>query len=101
MPIYEFECDTCKVKLEVTRPMSEAGDGQTCECGRAMRRIFSYSGFTMPQTGRDRILGTLNQEEGAETFPLPTHNREMHRARYEHAMAKGLDPPKPTIGRGF
>jgi putative FmdB family regulatory protein len=101
MPIYEFVCDKCNTNLDVSRPMSRAGDSQACDCGRTMRRVYSYSGFTMPKTGRDEILGTLNQEEGAQTFPLPTRNREMHRARYEQAMAKGLDPPKPVIGRGF
>jgi putative FmdB family regulatory protein len=97
MPIYEFVCDNCKTNAEVSRPMSRAGDSQPCKCGRVMRRVFSYGGFTMPETGRDRVLGTLNQEEGAQSFA----GGDMHRARYEKAMAKGLGPPRPTIGTGF
>jgi len=98
MPIYEFVCDKCKVGKEVNRPMSRAGQEEKCSCGLPMRRVFSYQfAVTMPQTGRDNILGILNQEEGAGDFP----GGDMHRARYSKAMAKGLDPPKQTIGRGF
>jgi len=97
MPIYEFACDKCKVVREVEHPMSEAGQEEKCSCGLLMRRVFSPISFTIPQTGRDRVLATLNQEEGAVDFP----GGDMHRARYEQAYSKGLDPPKPTIGRGF
>ena len=97
MPIYEFVCDKCETKREVNRPMSEAGQKQACDCGQAMRRIFSPVRVTMVQTGRDNILGILNQEEGAQDFP----GGDKHRARYSKAMAKGLDPPRQTVGRGF
>ena len=97
MPIYEFVCDKCSLGTEVSRPMSEAGEKQVCECGETMRRKFAVLSFRMPQTGRDNILGILNQEEGAKDFP----GGDMHRARYSQAMAKGLDPPKQVIGRGF
>ena len=97
MPIYEFVCDKCGLGTEVFRPMSEAGEKQVCECGETMRRKFAVLSFTMPQTGRDSVLATLNQEEGARNFP----GGDMHRKRYEQAYSKGLDPPKQTIGRGF
>jgi len=97
MPVYEFVCDKCETKREIILPMSEAGERQICDCGQALRRKFSVVPFIMPQTGRDNILGILNQEEGAGDFP----GGDMHRARYSKAMAKGLDPPKQTIGRGF
>jgi len=96
MPIYEFACD-CGIEREVERPMSKAGQGEKCSCGLLMRRVFSPISFTMPRTGRDNILGILNQEEGARDFP----GGDMHRTRYEQAMAKGLYPPKQTVGRGF
>ena len=97
MPIYEFECDKCETKREIMLPMSKAGQKQTCTCGQVLRRKFSSTPFYFVETGRDRVLATLNQEEGGSTFP----GGDKHRARYEQAMAKGLDPPKPTIGRGF
>jgi len=97
MPIYEFVCDKCEVKKEVIRPMSEARQEEICSCGLRMRRKFSLIDFIIPETGRDKILGTLNQEEGARQFP----GGNKHRARYEQAMAKGLDPPRQTVGRGF
>lgn len=97
MPIYEYKCDECEAERELFLPMSEAGHLPTCECGGIMRRKFSPVSFSMKKTGRDNILGTLNQEEGAGEFP----GGDKHRARYEQAMAKGLDPPKCTVGKGF
>lgn len=97
MPIYEFVCDKCETEKAVERPMSEAGERERCFCGLLMRRVFSPISFAVPQTGRDSILATLNQEEGAQTFP----GGDMYRNRYSHAMAKGLDPPRQTVGRGF
>ena len=96
MPIYEYKCE-CGTEREVIRPLSEAGKKLRCDCGREMRRKFSISHFTVSVTGRDMVLGTLNQEEGAGTFP----GGDKHRKRYEQAMSKGLDPPKHTIGIGF
>jgi len=96
MPIYEFKCD-CGTEREVNCPMNEAGQKQVCKCGQAMWQRFSPVPFSMPQTGRGRILGTLNQEEGAQDFP----GGDMHRDRYEQAMSKGLDQTRPVIGRGF
>lgn len=78
-------------------PFSESGKKLTCECGKVMWRKFSLIHFTMRPTGKDMVLGTLNQEEGAGTFP----GGDKHRARYEQAMAKGLDQTRSTIGRGF
>lgn len=97
MPTYEFKCDDCKAEREVTLPFSESGREQKCNCGQVMRRKFSPIPFSMPQTGRDRVLGTLNREEGAQTYP----GGEMHGARYDQAMARGLDPPKQVVGRGI
>ena len=97
MPIYEFVCDECKAEREIFFPVCECSTKPECGCGQIMRRRFSIVSVTMPQTGRDRVLGTLNQEEGASDFP----GGDMHRARYSQAMAKGLDPPRQTIGRGF
>ena len=78
--------------------MSKSGEKQACACGHALRRKFSPTSFIMARNGRDDILATLNQEEGAQTFPAST---QAQIDRYSQAMAKGLDPPKPTIGRGF
>jgi len=97
MPIYEYRCDVCKTEREVLLPFSEAGEQQECDCGREMRRKFSLAHFTILQTGKDKILGTLNQEEGAGTFP----GGDKHRTRYSEAMAKGLDQTRPVIGRGL
>ena len=96
MPIYEYRCD-CGTEREIKLPFSEAEKKIKCDCGQVMRRKFSLVNFTMPKTGRDKVLGTLNQEEGAQDFP----GGDKHRDRYEKAMAKGLDQTQPVIGRGF
>jgi hypothetical protein len=41
-------------------------------------------------------LNALNAQDG---FNIPTKPKD--RGRVEQAMAKGLNPEKPTIGRGF
>ena len=96
MPLYEFTCDGCQAEREVILPFSEAGKNQECGCGEQMRQRFSLSTFTMPQTGRDKVFGTLNQEEGAMTFP----GGDKHRARYEQAMVKGVDGSQRTSQYG-
>jgi len=96
MPIYEFRCD-CGADREILLPVSECSKKPDCECGKVMERRFTPINFNMPQNGRDRILGTLNQVEGAQDFP----GGDRHRTRYEQAMAKGLDPPKTIVGKGF
>jgi putative FmdB family regulatory protein len=40
MPIYEYECQACQSKFEVTRKFSETG-GNTCpKCGAEGRRVY-------------------------------------------------------------
>lgn len=95
MPIYEFKCDECEAVREVQLPMSEARQMPTCECGQKMRRKFSPINFNMPQTGRDKVLGTLNQEEGAQDYP----GGDKHRARYDRALARGLDQRESQCGQ--
>lgn len=96
MPVYEYKCDVCKNEREVLLPFSEAGKGMECKCGQAMRRKFSPAYFIIPMTGKDKVLSTLNQENG---WNFPGGNK--HRRRYEQAMAKGLNQRPPTIGKGF
>jgi len=96
MPIYEFECE-CGAEKEIMLPFSEAGREQGCSCGQVMRRRFSLASFTISETGRDKVLQTLNKEKGGYTFP----GGDTHRPRYGQAMAKSLDQTRPVIGRGF
>ena len=97
MPIYEFKCDECKARKEVDRPMSEAGNKEMCQCGRDMRRLFSPPRISIPETGRKKVLDVLNNEPGGRRLP----GGHKHSARYEAALARGLDQPRPAIGRGF
>ena len=99
MPIYEYQCPECSCEQEVILPFSEANVVQMCsQCGKPTERIMScpssYSASVL--TGRDKVLKTLNKEEGGYSLP----GGGMHRARYERAFARGLDQTRPVIGKG-
>lgn len=99
MPIYEYRCPECGHEQEAILPFSEATVVQLCSsCGKPTeRRISLPQPAIIPVGGRGRVLKTLNQEEGGYTYP----GGDMHRARYDQAMARSLDQTRPVIGRGF
>lgn len=77
--------------------MSERNNRRVHSCGADMERLMSLPALAIfPMTGRDNVLKTLNKEDG---YDLPA--RKGDRPRMEQALAKGLDPYKPVIGRGF
>lgn len=48
MPVYEYRCPECGVKISLVRKMSESKDPVECECGIQMKRIFEpveFNGF--------------------------------------------------------
>lgn len=91
MPIYSFQCPTCGVDDRVLS-IDEIDIPQICDCGLSMQRIMTSCRFKMVETGRQRVLDTLNYE----------HYRPGSRSpRSQAALTKGLDYEKPTIGRGF
>jgi putative FmdB family regulatory protein len=97
MPIYRFRCPDCLKEEEVILPMSERNNRRVHSCGAVMERLMSVPAPAIfLETGRDTVLDTLNKG-GGHNFP----GGDKHRPRYEQAMAKGLDPPKPVIGKGF
>jgi len=96
MPVYEFKCDRCGAEREELLPRSQAGDALECQCGNAMRRRFSLSNFRVPRTGRDKVLSTLNRDEGSQTYP----GGEMYSKRYDQALAKGIDGSQRTSQSG-
>jgi putative FmdB family regulatory protein len=96
MPIYEFKCDNCGAERELILPLSESNKRLECNCGQTMRRKFSVAHYTIPLTGNDIVLKTLNKEDG-HTFP----GGNKHRARYEQAMAKSLNYERPLEEKIF
>jgi len=97
--LYEYRCPECGHEQEVVLPINEYNAMQVCaSCNRPTKRVFSLPAIVSSQpTGRDKVLKTLNKEEGGYGFP----GGDMHRPRYEQAMAKSLSPPKEVVGRGF
>jgi putative FmdB family regulatory protein len=49
MPIYEFECSLCKIRVEVDKPIHEERIA-TC-CGQPMTRLYSAPGISFKGTG--------------------------------------------------
>ena len=96
MPIYEYVCDKCHTELDILLPISKSGKQIECECGNTMRRRFSLATFKIPLTGKDKVLKTLNKEDG---FNFP--GGEKHRKRYEQSFTKGINPEKRYVGIGF
>jgi len=98
MPIYRYYCAECLEEQEAILPMGKRDNARIHTCGSPMQRLPTFpSPAQFPVTGRGRVLATLNQEQGAQDFP----GGDMHRNRYEQAMAKGLDQTQPVSGRGF
>jgi len=82
---------------EALLPMADRNNQMVHSCGAIMERLISLPALAIvPLSGRDRVLKTLNTEDG---FNFPGGDK--HRPRYERAMAKGLDLKKSVIGRGF
>lgn len=96
MPIYRYYCTDCSVEEEVIVPIAER-DNRRHSCGFLMQRLLTVPALVQfSLTGKDKTLKVLNNKDGHD---FPGGNK--HKARYEKAFAKGLDPPKQTIGRGF
>jgi putative FmdB family regulatory protein len=49
MPIYEFECKVCKIRVEVDKSIHEERDAQCC--GQLMSRLYSAPGISFKGTG--------------------------------------------------
>jgi len=41
MPIYEYECEECRLRFELRRPFSEDGGTACPQCASYARRLFS------------------------------------------------------------
>lgn len=41
MPVYEYECEKCRLRFELKRRFGEDGSGCCPECGSKARRLFS------------------------------------------------------------
>ena len=69
MPVYEFKCDECGAESDEILPFSESNKQVECECGQVMRRKFSLAHISIPETGRKKVLDTLNSEPGGRRLP--------------------------------
>jgi len=87
MPIYEYRCEECLKVEELWLPMDQRNNARICDCGGREHRLISlpYPPI-MVQGGRDKVLKTLNKEDG---YTLPGGND--HRERYEQALSQGLE----------
>ena len=51
MPLYEYQCRTCKKTAEVRHGFKETFDDPCAECGGEMARVFSPAGIVFKGSG--------------------------------------------------
>ncbi len=62
MPIYEYICPHCKLKFELLRSMTQAGDGASCpRCqGQAKRVLSAFACFSRDDNGQAQAIGGIS-----------------------------------------
>jgi len=67
MPIYEYECQKCKKNFEYTQGIKEPKK-ETCEeCGGALERLISPSGFVLKGGGWYKDLYSSSKKPESKT----------------------------------
>lgn len=51
MPIYEYECDACRDRVEILQRLDEAPLGHCPRCGGTMRKLLSAPAFQFKGSG--------------------------------------------------
>lgn len=51
MPVYEYECSTCKKTFEVNQHITDAPLSACPECGQPVRKLISTSSFQLKGGG--------------------------------------------------
>ena len=51
MPVYEYECPSCKKRKDLLRRVQERNYTVKCECGRDMSRTLGSPGLIFKGTG--------------------------------------------------
>ena len=93
MPRYDFWCETCGQKVEITLSIAERNDPRVCsKCRGSLARQMSLPRPAIIQaTGTDKVLANLNaRDDGHGNYP-----------HHKAAMWKGLHQRGPVVGRGF
>ncbi len=67
MPIYEYECQKCKKHFEYTQSMKEPKKTTCEECGGALERLISPSGFVLKGGGWYKDLYSKKPESKASS----------------------------------
>lgn len=77
MPVYEYECPRCKLRLELKRGFDEESPVACPQCGSNTRRIFSpvpviFKGSGFYSTDSRQTKGTGEQKEETEKTKADT-----------------------------
>ena len=71
MPTYDYECRSCRNRIEVIHPMSEDGPS-TCErCGGPMRRLLHPAGIIFKGSGFYKTDSRPDASTGRSSTPAP------------------------------
>lgn len=92
MPIYSYVCPKCQENKDLVLPIDDRDLPHSCKCGAYLERKMAMPSFKFVQSGRTRVLDTLNYEANKPGLRSP---------RSTAALAHGLERIKPVIGKGF
>ena len=73
MPIYKFECPTCKDVEEVILPIAAMNAERKCYCGTRMKRLMTATRSVIKKTGNGMALEALNSKD--TSYMKPEHKR--------------------------
>ena len=89
MPIYVFECEACRTRVEQLAPI---GFEKTCpECQTKMRKIIAAASIVIgsgQMSGKVRDRVTLDDELKREGTPAPLFSSETRKDRVRWALRK-------------
>ena len=80
MPIYEYECQTCKKHFEYTQGIKEPKKEACEECGGPLERLISPSGFVLKGGGWYKDLYSSSKKPAAKTETKSETKSETHSA---------------------
>jgi putative FmdB family regulatory protein len=82
MPIYEFECTVCKIRVEVDRSIHEERDAQCC--GQAMNRIYSAPGISFKGNGLGWTMTIYKWQCACKIWIETETEKQMDKAKSRH-----------------
>ena len=102
MPIYEYQCKKCGKKIEVIQKMSDKPLKKHEQCGGALTKLISGSGFQFKGTGwyvTDYARKASGESKEASTDKSESKGTTSNGSK-EGSSSSTADGPKAEAGKG-